>query len=237
MTGDVGNYILFRDSFYRLISGRGRPTITHHPPARFAGFLYSPHVRAAVRSLRDLATLPRLAAVERRKRPGRLLRITRFCCRRERLDSRSPSCSSTWCARSRTPRSNALVAGLMLLAFVALEQGRERGPRPPSSLAPSSRFFPVAAGALAIFGAPPPGRRVRFLLWCVGIGLALAALPLLVLPPASVAAVYKGWYGIIQRDTGLRGQSVMRILSDWFGSTRAELDDSACRGPWCYSPR
>jgi hypothetical protein len=52
----------------------------------------------------------------------------------------------------------------------------------------------------------------------VGIGLALAALPLLVLPPASVAAVYKGWSGVLQRDAVLQGQSVMRILSDWFDS-------------------
>jgi hypothetical protein len=117
-------------------------------------------------------------------------------------------------------QSNALVAGLILIAFVALERKGGRGGETMAAAAVFTgafiKIFPLAAGVFGLLG--PPERRFRFLSWSVVIGLALAALPLLVLPPAAVAAVYRGWYGILQRDTGLQGQSVMRILSDWFGS-------------------
>jgi len=217
MTGDVGNYILFRDAFYRLISGADVYNYTP-PPGQIAGFLYSPTF-ALVFAPFAILPLPlglllwngvnALAVYYGLTRllPPRAARLALAIVFLDVVRSLQNS------------QSNALVAGLIILAFVALEQGREAMAATAVVTGAYIKIFPVAAGALAIFGSPPPGRRVRFLLWCVGIGLALAALPLLVLPPASVAAVYKGWYGIIQRDTGLRGQSVMRILSDWFGST------------------
>jgi hypothetical protein len=112
-------------------------------------------------------------------------------------------------------QSNALVAGLMLIAFVALERGRVATAATAVVTGAFIKIYPVAASALGILG--PPGRRLRFFIWSIAIGLALAALPLLVLSPAAVAAVYQEWYTILQRDSGLQGQSVMRILSDWFG--------------------
>jgi len=217
MTGDVGNYILFRDSFYRLISGADVYNYTP-PRGQIAGFLYSPTFALLFAPFAILPLSLGLLLWNSVNALAVYYGITRL------LPPRAARLALAIVfldvVRSlQNSQSNALVAGLMLLAFVALEQGREARAAAAVVAGAFIKIFPVAAGALAIFGAPPPGRRVRFLLWCVGIGLALAALPLLVLPPASVAAVYKGWYGIIQRDTGLRGQSVMRILSDWFGST------------------
>ncbi len=212
ITRDVGNFMLFRHTFYRLISGAN---IYNPPPGEITGFLYSPTFALlfapfaiwpvplglllwnGVNALAVYYGLTRLL----RPRAARLALAIVF------LDV----------VRSlQNSQSNALVAGLILIAFVALEQGREVKAATAVVTGAFIKIFPVAAGAFAIF--VPRARRVQFLVWCVGIGLALAALPLLVLPPASVAAVYKEWYGILQRDTVLQGHSVMRILSDWFGS-------------------
>ena len=214
MTGDVGNYILFRDSFYRLISGADVYNYTP-PPGQIAGFLYSPTFALlfapfailplplglllwnGVNALAVYYGLTRLL-------PPRAARLALAIVFLDVVRSLQNS------------QSNALVAGLILIAFVALEQGREVKAATAVVTGAFIKIFPVAAGAFAIF--VPRARRVQFLVWCVGIGLAFAALPLLVLPPASVAAVYKELYGILQRDTVLQGHSVMRILSDWFGS-------------------
>jgi len=100
------------------------------------GFLYSRRSRCC--SLRSpSAILPRLAPVERRERLGVYYGLTRLL-PRERPDSHS----------HRVPRRPALPpglpeqrarGGLILVAFVALERGREATAATAVSLAPSSR--------------------------------------------------------------------------------------------------
>ena len=212
ITADVGNYIIFRQSFYRLISGAD---IYNPPPGEITGFLYSPTFALLFAPFAIWPLPIGLLLWNGVNALAVYYGLTRV------LPSRAAQLALAIVfldvVRSlQNSQSNALVAGLILLAFVALERGRVAGAAGAVFTGAFIKIFPIAAGALAIFG--PPGRRLRFLLWCVLIGLALAALPLLVLPPVAVSAVYQEWYGVLQRDTGLRGQSVMRILSDWFGS-------------------
>ena len=212
LTGDVGNYLIFRQSFYRLISGGD---IYNPPPGEITGFLYSPTF-ALLFAPFAIWPVPL----------GLLLwngvnALTVYYGLTRVLPSRAAQLALAIVfldvVRSlQNSQSNALVAGLILVAFVALEQGREARAATAVVTGALIKVYPIAAGAFGIFA--PPARRVRFLVWSLVLGLALAGFPLLVLPPAAFAAVYKGWYGILQRDTGLQGQSVMRILSDWFGS-------------------
>ncbi len=211
ITGHAANYMLFRETFYRLISGAD---IYYPPPGEIRDFLYSPTFALLFAPFAiwpfplGLLLWTGVNALAVYYGITRLLpaREARFALAIVLLDV----------VRSlQASQSNALVAGLILIAFVALERGREATAATAVVTGALIKVYPMAAGTLGIFS--PPARRVRFLVWSLVIGLALAALPLLVLSPAAVVAVYREWFAILQRDTVLQGQSVMRILSDWFG--------------------
>src|SRR5437870_10851373 len=75
-------------------------------------------------------------------------------------------------------QSNALVAALMVLAFVALERGRQPEAAIEVGLGASIKLFPLAL--LPIVVCHP--RRARFGLLFLGVATALVVLPLLVVP-------------------------------------------------------
>ena len=213
ITGHAANYMLFRETFYRLISGAD---IYYPPPGEISGFLYSPTFALL---FGPFAIWPFALGVLLWTGVNALAvyyGLTRLLPAREARLALAIVLLDV--ARSlQATQSNALVAGLILIAFVALEQGREATAATAVVTGALIKVYPIAAGTFGIFA--PPARRVRFLVWSLVSGLVLAALPLLVLSPAAVVAVYKEWFAILQRDTVLQGQSVMRILSDWFGST------------------
>lgn len=209
LAGHAGNYFLFRFTFHRFLTG----VDIYHPPAgEMTGFLYSPTYALlfapftiwppvlglllwnGVNALALYYGLTRVLP----PRPARLALAIAFL---DMLRSLQNS------------QSNALVAGLVLISFVALERRREGLAAGAVMVGAVIKIFPLAAG---VFGLLAP-RRARFLVWSVVIGAGLAVLPLLVLSPAAFVAVYRDWWGILLRDAGLQGQSVMRILSDWFG--------------------
>jgi hypothetical protein len=105
-------------------------------------------------------------------------------------------------------QSNALVAGLIILAFAALE--RERIWRAACAIAvgASVKIFPLAALSLAI----PRRRAVRTGLATAAIGVGLALLPLLATSPATLVAQYHSWRAIETLDTTQRWFSVMELV-------------------------
>src|SRR2546426_2357026 len=180
LTGDVGNYIIFRQSFYRLISGGD---IYNPPPGEITGFLYSPTFALLFAPFAIWPVPLGLLLWNGVNALAVYYGLTRT------LPSRAAQLALAIVfldvVRSlQNSQSNALVAGLILLAFVALERGQVARAAGAVFTGAFIKVFPIAAGALAIFS--PPGRRLRFLVWCVVIGFALAALPLLVLPPVAV---------------------------------------------------
>lgn len=209
LAGHPGNFLLFRYSFHRLIAGGD----IYHPPAgEMTGFLYSPTFALLFAPfavwpvpigllLWDAINALALYYGLTRVLPPRAARLALTIVFLDLLRSLQNS------------QSNALVAGLILAAFVASERRREGLAAGAVWVAACIKIFPLAAG---VFGLLGPQRR-RFILWSLAIGTVLAASPLLVLSPAGLLAVYRDWLSILQRDSGLQGQSVMRILSDWFG--------------------
>ena len=204
-----GNFLLFRASFYRLIAGT---SLYHPPPDQMTGFLYSPTFALlfapfaiwpvpfglllwnVVNALAVYYGLTRLLA----PRAAQLSLAIVF------LDL----------VRSlQNSQSNGLVTGLVLFAFLALERRHELGAAAGVLLGACIKLFPLGAGVLGLFGP----RRLRFAVSSAVVGLTLAALPLLVLSPGAYAATLGEWVGVLQHDSGLQGQSVMHILSDWFG--------------------
>jgi hypothetical protein len=93
-------------------------------------------------------------------------------------------------------QSNALCAGLMILAWVALERDWQWRAALSIAVAGFVKLFPIAAVVLALFHR----RRPRFAAILTVVLMAGAALPLLVTPPSTLAAQYKSWYAIENHD-------------------------------------
>jgi hypothetical protein len=113
-------------------------------------------------------------------------------------------------------QSNGLVTALILLAFLALEEGRQPRAALLIGLDAFIKIFPLAAAALAVFHP----RRRRFALWLAAVALGLLALPLVFLPPHELIAQYRSWRAIESSDAARihRGDSVMQYLYLWFGA-------------------
>ena len=112
-------------------------------------------------------------------------------------------------------QSNALVAGLIILAYVALEHSHAWRAAVSVMLGACVKIFPLAALAFAI-----PRRMVlRTGAWAAALGAALVALPLLVTPPATLLAQYASWRGVESTDARQRWFSVMELVHRWSGAT------------------
>jgi len=113
-------------------------------------------------------------------------------------------------------QSNALVAALMVLAFVALERSRQLEAAIELALGASIKLFPLALLPVAVFHP----RRARFGLLFLGVATALVVLPLLAVPAPELVAQYRSWRAIEASDTLNRGYSLMQYLymtlgTDW----------------------
>lgn len=110
-------------------------------------------------------------------------------------------------------QSNALVAGLIILAYVSLERANARRAAAAVLLGACVKIFPLAALAFAI-----PRRLVRRTgAWAVALGAALVALPLVVTSWPILIAQYASWRGVESSDARQRWFSVMELLHRWTG--------------------
>lgn len=111
-------------------------------------------------------------------------------------------------------QSNALSAGLMIMAFGFLYARREVMGALAIALGAAIKIFPVVAGVFVIFR---PYRLPRFLLIGAAVSLLFFLAPLLVLSPAELLAQYRSWGAISSSDALTRGYSVMEQLHLWTG--------------------
>jgi hypothetical protein len=110
-------------------------------------------------------------------------------------------------------QSNLLVAGLMLLAFAALERRRTLAFAVLVALGAHVKLFPILAGLFALMH-PRPARSLAAL---AGAVAALALSPLAVVSPATLAAEYASWARLVGADHAHRGWSLMTMLEDGLG--------------------
>ncbi|HWC75376.1 MAG TPA: glycosyltransferase family 87 protein [Gemmatimonadales bacterium] len=215
LAGHPGNFLLFRATFHRLV---GRADIYHPPPGEMTGFLYSPTFALL---FAPFAVLPVALGLLlwngvnalslywgiRLLLPARAARVALLIVFLDMMRSLQNS------------QSNALVAGLILLAFVALERDRVARGAAAILVGTFTKIYPLGAAVLGLIRPRP----VRFLTLFLLLGLLFAGLPLLVLPPDALAATYREWWSIIQRDTVLQGQSVMGLVASVMGSAALTL--------------
>ena len=110
-------------------------------------------------------------------------------------------------------QSNALVAALMILAFVAFEGRRQVGAAASITGGAAVKLFPLAAVSLAVFHP----RRLRFAAVFIAVLAAAVALPLVAIPLGDLLAQYRSWHAIEAKDALRRGYSLMHYTHAWFG--------------------
>jgi hypothetical protein len=110
----------------------------------------------------------------------------------------------------QSSQSNSLVAALMVIAFVSYERGWLWRGGGFVALATVIKIFPVAAATLA-FPRRDRGRAILIVCLCT---IVLVALPLLVLHPAELAALYKSWGALEKSEAALVGSSAMVLIRD-----------------------
>src|SRR6266699_1403482 len=110
-------------------------------------------------------------------------------------------------------QSNALVAALMILAFVAFEARRPVGAAVSITLGAAVKLFPLAALSVAVFHP----RRLRLAATFIAVLAVAIALPLVAIPPGDLLAQYRSWHAIEAKDALRRGYSLMHYVHAWFG--------------------
>lgn len=114
----------------------------------------------------------------------------------------------------QSAQSNALVAGLIVLACAEIVRGRERGAAATIAAGTAIKVFPLGAAVFALFR---PRRLHIIALWAVVFGAALLALPLLFVSPRELAEQYSAW--LARQPAMATGQySVMDHLRRWTGA-------------------
>jgi hypothetical protein len=113
-------------------------------------------------------------------------------------------------------QSNALVAALIILTFVAFERRHTVLGSLAVAIGVSIKIFPLAGASFAIFHP----RKVRVAVALTMSIVVLVLLPLLVTSPATLLAQYASWRAIEATDALARGFSVMEMVElllrrDW----------------------
>jgi Glycosyltransferase family 87 len=206
-----GNFEIFRTASRHLFEGADLYAV--YPEEHSDRFKYSPTFALLFAPLAMLSwplalflwsalnALVLFVAVERAL-PGRAGLLALLCLHLELLRA------------MQNAQSNALVAGLIILAFVEMERTSAWRAAVAVVLGASVKIFPLAALTFAL-----PRRLVlRTGVWAAAIGAALVALPLLVTSPSVLRAQYGWWRGVESIDAKQRWFSVMELVHRWTGS-------------------
>jgi hypothetical protein len=110
----------------------------------------------------------------------------------------------------QSSQSNALVAALIIFAFVSFERGWLWRAGIAVAVGAVTKIFPLVALSFAF----PRRDRVRALLISGFTLLVAVALPLLVISPRALVGQYRSWSALEKLETNLLGSSIMAVLHD-----------------------
>jgi len=116
-------------------------------------------------------------------------------------------------AMQHASNTNSVTVALIIMAFVALEQGRHVEAGIAVATGALMKVYPLAALTFGLFH----GRKGRLAGAFAAALAALVALPLLVTPPAELLAQWRSWGRVLERDALEQGYSVMHLVDVWTG--------------------
>ena len=110
-------------------------------------------------------------------------------------------------------QSNAMIAGLLLLAFICFEKQKI----PLAALLIMLCFFIKLTGILACVLFLFYGKKWKFLLWSAVWVVILAALPLLFTSISNLGMQYQNWFKLLAEDHSQSyGVSIFGMVNKWF---------------------
>jgi hypothetical protein len=207
------NYVIFRQSFYHLVGQQD--LYVERLAEHWDYFRYSPSFALAFGGFAWMPDLPGLLLWNTLNGVVLFLAWTSLPVRSERV-----GLAAGWfvaielMTALQNAQSNALIAGLLILAFNFLERRRVAWGTLMIVVAAFIKLFGLAAFLLWLF-YPQKKRFVFFSLFWVS---AIALAPLIVVPPAQLARLYGSWWTLLSNDyAGSAGLSLMAWLQAWFG--------------------
>ena len=207
------NYVIFRQSYTHLVAGQDLYRL--YPAEYWDLFKYSPAFALLVAPLAWMPVLPGLILWNA---CNALMLLAGFSA----LPGLAPRARMYAFAfvlielitSLQSAQSNALIAGLIILALVQLESRRVALATLFITLTVVIKLFGVVAFALLLLY---PGRW-KGAAWALAWIAIFAALPLLVVDVSQLTMLYRSWYELLQNDhSASLGLSVSGWLVTWFG--------------------
>jgi hypothetical protein len=199
-------YPVFRESFPHLLARED--LYAHYPAQGYDLFKYSPTFALLFAPFALLPFTPGLVAWDVLNAAALWSALDRL------LEPRAAALAALLLypevvVTLQASQSNALVAALIILAFAALERGRPLEAASAIGAGTAIKVFPLAALSFAL----PRHHRGRLALAMLGVGVSLAILPLLLIPPPALLAQYRSWFALERLDALGHGSSVMGLVS------------------------
>jgi hypothetical protein len=207
------NYVIFRQAFFHLVSDR--ELYAQHLAEHWDYFRYSPSFALLFGAFAWMPDLPGLLLWNALNAGALFAAWMMLPLRDHRI-----ALAGGWfvaiemLTALQNSQSNALIAGLLILAFAFLERRRFATATLMIALAASVKLFALAALSLCVLY---PEKR-RCFLYSVLWGAGLAVLPLVAVTPAELVNLYADWWQLLVTDyAGSTGLSIMGWLESWFG--------------------
>lgn len=210
----INNFLIFTRSFTSLV--RGEDLYALHPESHFDLFRYSPTFALAMGPFAAVPAWLGLLAWNLLNALALFTAVQRLPLEQRQRNFVHWFLFIELVTATANSQSNALIAALLLHAFVALERGGAW--RAALWLALAGAIKPYAlAGAVA---GHLQRRTVALGLRVAAVGAGLAALPLLATSPAGLLAQYGSWGRQLASDhQAFAKLSVMGVLERWFAFT------------------
>jgi len=207
------NFAIFREAFFNLVAGRDLYAV--YPSFYFDKFKYSPSFAFLIG---PIAVLPPVIGLV----VWNLLNALAVWWVLVRLFPPARAVTALVLVAlelfgsMQTAQSNGLVTALVVLAWLSLDEGRPVRGAVAIALGTAIKLFPLAGATLALLNA----RRRRFFAALAASGVAIAALPLIVISPGALVQQYRSWQLVVQSDE-LNG--VTRVNTHLIGGVMEQL--------------
>jgi hypothetical protein len=209
------NYVIFRQSFFHLIGQQD--LYVERLAEHWDYFRYSPSFALAFGVFAWLPDVAGLLLWNTLNAAALYFAWTGLPLRSERI-----ALAAGWfvaiemMTALQNAQSNVLIAGLLIAAFSCLERRRVAAGTLLIVIASFIKLFAFAALALGVLFP----EKKKFVMLSVAWTAAIGLLPLAVVSPAQLAALYASWWTLLATDyAGSTGLSLMALLTAWFGAS------------------
>jgi uncharacterized membrane protein len=206
------NYKIFRASFGHLLHGRNLYQL--YPKEQWDLFKYSPAFALFMAPFSILPFWLGLLLWNGLNVGIFWLGIHRLPLAREKKNWIAAICFLEMLTSVQNSQSNALLAGLMLLAIAAMETGRSA----KAAFFSQAGLFIKLFGLLICFPMLLYKSRFKTMGYSIIAFIILLLIPLLVTPPHMLLEQYKNWWVMLTWDHGDQdGLSFMHLIQSWAG--------------------